>query len=269
MAHFENFPALLADLDRRGLFHTELGLERMRMALAALGLESAPFFMAQILGTNGKGSTATFLDSLGRAHGLKCGLYTSPHFLSPTERILVDGKEANEDEWLAAVNMIMETAPCASTLTYFELLTLAAILIFKNSGIDLAVIEAGLGGKNDATSALPVSLHVFAPIDIDHAAIIGPDLRAIAKDKASAIKSGNAVFSAPQTEIPREILCGAALASRAAAVFASPVPPHAQLGLAGSQQRINAGLALAAFRHILKQFGISPNAESIAAGNHH
>lgn len=265
-ADFKNFADILADLERRGLFHVELGLERMRVALRALELLNAPFRIVQVLGTNGKGSTATFLDSLARAHGLRCGLFTSPHFLSPRERILVNGLEADENDWLSAFNQIMSSVPNARELTYFEILTVAAMLIFKNRGLDVAIFEAGLGGKNDATSALPVSLHVFTPIDIDHAAVIGPDLRAIAKDKAAAIRAGNPVFSSRQEEIPAQILRQAFLLAKTAPVFTNPVPDRTPLGLCGAQQKINAGLAQAAFEELAAMSGIAPQENLIAKG---
>ena len=88
--HFNNFTQIERHLDSLGLFHMDMGLDRMRRALSALGLARPPFVTVQILGTNGKGSTSAFLSSLCAAHGLRTGLYTSPHFISLTERIRVD-----------------------------------------------------------------------------------------------------------------------------------------------------------------------------------
>ena len=104
-------------LDSLGLFHMDMGLGRMRRALAALDLTRPPFVVAQVLGTNGKGSTSSFLASLALAHGCRVGLYTSPHFVSPTERIRIGGPNDAAcapwpaDDWVEPANQVMAAAP--------------------------------------------------------------------------------------------------------------------------------------------------------------
>lgn len=266
MNFFGNIEDFRQWLDRLGLFKVKLGLGRMDRALAKCCPGELPFPVVQVLGTNGKGSTSTFLDSLARAHGIRAGLYTSPHFVSPGERILVNGAQLSEGDWLDCANRIMGALPGGGDLSYFEFLTVLAIMLFKKHDAQLAIIEAGLGGKNDATTALPACLHVFTPIDMDHAAIIGPDLADIARDKAAAIKPQSQVLSAPQCRLAAKIIWERAKACGAKINFAPELSPNCATGLAGAHQRVNAGLACVAFEHIAGKLGLEPDAAAIARG---
>lgn len=266
MNFFGNIEDFRQWLDRLGLFKVKLGLGRMDRALAKCCPGELPFPVVQVLGTNGKGSTSTFLDSLARAHGIRTGLYTSPHFVSPGERILVNGAQLSEGDWLDCANRIMGALPGGGDLSYFEFLTVLAIMLFKKHDAQLAIIEAGLGGKNDATTALPAFLHVFTPIDMDHAAIIGPDLADIARDKAAAIKPQSQVLSAPQCRLAAKIIWERAKACGAKINFAPELSPNCATGLAGAHQRVNAGLACVAFEHIAGKLGLEPDAAAIARG---
>lgn len=264
MSFFASWPDFQAWLDARGLFHMELGLGRMRRALAVLAPGKSPFPIIQVLGTNGKGSTCAFLDAMARARGLKTGLFTSPHFLSVKERILVNGRKAEEAEWLAAANDIMDAGDFG--LTYFEFLTVLAALLFRRAKVDLAIFEAGLGGANDATSALGASLHCFAPIAMDHAEVIGPGLADIARDKAAAINPGADLLSAPQFPLARAVLAAASAAKGAKLEFARPLAKDLPLGLPGKHQKTNAALALAAFRKFAALADVAFDEEKARAG---
>ena len=237
---FSNFAELMYWLDRKGLFHMELGLCRMKAALRSLKIVK-PAIAVQVLGTNGKGSVCSFLTALSRASGLRTGTYLSPHFVSPRERILIDGRPASEDAWLRGANEILANFPDADNLTYFEFLTLLALLIFRESNVQTYILEAGLGGKNDATSSLPVDARCFAPIAMDHAKIIGPRIEDIARDKSAVIDAGSFNFSAPQFPKAREILARAA--SDATLRFVEPLSPR-RMKLQGDHQLANAALAL-------------------------
>ena len=240
-------------LDGLGLFHMDMGLGRMRRALAALDIARPPFVVAQVLGTNGKGSTSAFLASLALAHGCRVGLYTSPHFVSPTERIRIGGPEQTvcapwpAESWVEPANQIMAVAP---DLTYFEFLTVLALLVFAREGVELAVLEAGLGGMHDATTAVAADILCYAPIALDHKDIIGPTLADIAADKAAAIRSAAPVCSVTQFPEAARALENAARAHKAPIFRASPAPAGLRLGLNGPHQRINAGLALAAWQQL-------------------
>lgn len=128
---FHSFDDVQDHLDALGLFHMDFGLDRMRNALDALGLLTPPFVTVQIVGTNGKGSTSTFLSCVARAHGLKVGLYTSPHFVTPRERIRINGTMLPADRWPVLADRVMEAAP---NLTYFEFLTALGPARLRRSG---------------------------------------------------------------------------------------------------------------------------------------
>lgn len=237
-------------LESLGLFRMKPGLERMRQALAALDLQSPPFVTAQVLGTNGKGSTSAFLASIAKSHGCKTGLYTSPHFLTPRERITINGKQVNEEAWLWAANEIFAATKAKPDLTYFEFLTVMALLIFRREKIQLAVLEAGLGGAGDATSAILAQISLFTPIAMDHAGIIGPTIADIARDKC-AVMSGTAVSALQYPEVCN-IMEQTARLLNSRLEFAQPLASSClqHLGMEGAHQCVNAGVAVAAWRKL-------------------
>lgn len=246
----------------------DLGLSRMDQALCALGLQATAqsstasglsYKIIQVLGTNGKGSTSSFISSLACAHGLKTGLYTSPHFLSPRERVLINGRQLDEKVWVECANALIAVG--GKELTYFEFLTVLAALAFQRAGVELAVFEAGLGGKNDATTSLPADLTVFTPIGLDHQQVIGPGLDDIARDKAAAVRqqpghNGVTVVSAAQDVEVRAILQSECAAKQAKFISVDSIEAlpleilkgEAKLGLWGKHQFGNAALALTAWR---------------------
>ena len=263
MTQFSSAADVVRHLDGLGLFHMDLGLKRMHRALKALHLTRPPFVTAQVLGTNGKGSTAAFLASLGMAHGCRVGLYTSPHFVHPAERIRIDGRPWPEDAWAAPANAVMEVAP---DLTYFEFLTVLALLAFAEARVDLAILEAGLGGRYDATTAVAADVLCYTPIAMDHKAVLGPTLTAIATDKAAAVRGSAPVCTAPQFPAAARALAAAAKAHSAPLTKAAPVAPDRPLGLAGPHQRTNAGLALTAWQSLAPLLG--KNLQDVTAQAH-
>jgi dihydrofolate synthase/folylpolyglutamate synthase len=200
-------------LDKLGLFRMQPGLDRIETVLSALGLKRPPFFVAQGVGTNAKGSCCTFLASLAQSHGLLCGLHTSPHFLSVRERIRLfkptatagpySGELFPESAWLEAARAILESG--GDRLTYFELVTVIAAFLFRQAKVDVAVMETGLGGSFDATTALEADLVFFTPIALDHCDVLGSSLRDIARDKAGAIRAKTPAISAVQNLEVREV----------------------------------------------------------------
>ncbi len=252
-AAFPDFAAVESHLHGLGLFRMLPGLSRMQAMLGRLGLRRPPYYVAQVAGTNGKGSTSTMLATLAGEHGLCVGLHTSPHFVSVRERIRLNGEPLPEERWLSLANTLMRHG--GNELSYFEFVTCLAVLAFAEAGADLAVMETGLGGSYDATTALDADLVVFTPIGLDHQIILGPFLKDIAADKAGAIRNGAPVFTATQQpEAMQQI-------TRVSAERHAPlheVPPSADLPdldsyplrLEGGHQLGNARLALAAWRHI-------------------
>jgi len=245
---FATYDDVQAHLDRLGMFHMDLGLGRMERVLDALSLAAPPFTVAQVVGTNGKGSTSTFLAAIGTAHGLRTGLYTSPHFVTPRERIRIDGAMLAADQWPGLANRIM--AAGGEALTYFEFLTALGLLAFSEAGVQLAVLEAGLGGAHDATTAVAADVVCVTPIGLDHQSVLGATIAAIAADKAGALRPGVPAVTAPQPADAMDEMRTAADACGAPLHEADDVarlPSKAEMGLAGPHQRTNALLALAAW----------------------
>ncbi|EFL50767.1 FolC bifunctional protein [Solidesulfovibrio fructosivorans JJ]] len=285
-SEFTDFAAFAAYLDSLGLFHMELGPHRMQAALAGMRLSTLPHLAVQVVGTNGKGSTGAFLAAMLAAHGLPTGLYLSPHFVDVRERILMNGRMLDQTDWVAAANAVMAATRGGGKkgkLTYFELLTAMAVRLFTDQGAEAAVYEAGLGGAGDATTALGRDLVLFTPIGLDHAAVIGPTLADIARDKAGAMVPGGVAVTGPQpTEVMRILrqeadargtrlhLAGELAAhdakTRHAALFGNPRLdiPAARLRLAGPHQSDNAALALAGFSICARKLGIEPNPEALS-----
>ena len=258
MPFFRTAADIVRHLESLGLFHVDMGLARMRRALAALTLSHFPGVVVQVLGTNGKGSTAAFLASLALAHGCRTGLYTSPHFVSPAERVRLGLPSCGVfapwpiHRWLKAANDVMDVAP---DLTYFEFLTVLALLVFRREGVELVVMEAGLGGRHDATTAVYADCLCFSPIAMDHRDVLGPTLQDIARDKAGAIRASVPVCMAPQFPLAAAALTEAVRKWKAELVTATPVAADVPLGLFGPHQRINAGLALAAWDRLAPLLG--------------
>lgn len=282
---FAAFHEFEAYLDHLGLFRMDFGLHRMRAALERLSLTALPHLAVQVVGTNGKGSTGAFLAALLAAHGLPTGLYLSPHFQTVRERILMGGRMLPEADWLAAATAVLDaTAPAGETgrLTYFELVTAMAAWLFADQGAEAAVYEAGLGGAGDATTALGRDLVLFAPIGLDHAAIIGPTLADIARDKARAMFPGGLAITGPQPEEAMDELrrqadrVGARLRSASRLAVYDPAShkavlrgqkhlevPNVKLRLAGPHQAQNASLALAGFSLAAEAMGLVPDPDAI------
>lgn len=236
-------------IESLGLFRMKPGLERATAMLTRLGLARPPFFTVQVVGTNGKGSTSTMLAELAGRHGLKTGLCTSPHFVSVRERIRVNGKMLAESDWARFGTQLMEYG--GEELSYFEFVTCLAVLAFARQEVDFAVMETGLGGAYDATTALEADMVVFTPIDLDHQAVLGSDIATIAADKARAMRAGRPALSARQAPEAAEVLRKTANARQSPLFFvpaaggdkAAPV----RLRLAGEHQQDNAQVALVAW----------------------
>lgn len=243
----------------------DLSLRRMQTAVELAG--GCNFPIIQVLGTNGKGSTSAFLASLAQAHGLVAGLYTSPHFVSIKERVLINGRQADDAAWLAAINELEARMPeLLRQLTYFELLTVLAVFIFRQTGVQIAVFEAGLGGRHDATTALGADWHCFTPIAMDHANVLGPTLADIASDKAAAINTGAHVFTTKQYPQAMAILRKKAQLKQAGIMECAPLSDGPAPGLPGMTQFANAGLALACWRAFAHAHGIASSPAAEATG---
>jgi dihydrofolate synthase/folylpolyglutamate synthase len=190
----------------------DLGLERVRAVAERMHLCGPPCPAITVAGTNGKGSSVAMLSSCLSAAGLRVGTYTSPHILVYNERVRVDGAPVS-DERLCAAFARIDAARGDIPLTYFEFGTLAALDIFAGAGLDVAVLEVGLGGRLDAVNLIDADVALVTALDIDHVEWLGPDRESIAREKAGIFRSGRpAVCSDP--------VAPAAIAARAGQIGA-------------------------------------------------
>jgi len=179
-----------------------MGLERVREVALRLGLGKPGKYVVTVGGTNGKGSTVAFIEAIARAAGLRVGAFTSPHLLRYNERIRVDGAEVDDATLVDAFERIESArapashssrmggeAGAAIPLTYFEFGTLAALLVFEQSELDIAILEVGLGGKLDAVNIVDPDVAVITTVDVDHQEYLGADRETIGADKAGILRS--------------------------------------------------------------------------------
>ena len=191
----------------------KLGLANTERLLDALGNPQESFPAVQIAGTNGKGSTAAMLDSICRAAAIRTGLFTSPHLISITERIKVNGESISEDDFAKLTDEVKQTSEglvaCGvlQTLpTFFEQVTAIALLAFRQAKVELAILETGLGGRLDSTTAARADVVGITQIAMDHEEYLGHTIAEIAAEKAAIIRSGVMAVIAPQTEAARDVI---------------------------------------------------------------
>lgn len=178
----------LARLEQQHPKAIDLGLDRVREIAARMGLGKPATQVISVGGTNGKGSTVAFIESIARAGGWKVGAYTSPHLLRYNERIRIDGVEASDQDLIAAFEAIAAARGDIS-LTYFETGTLTALWLFERAAPDLAVLEVGLGGRLDAVNLVDADCAVITTVDLDHQEWLGEDIESIGFEKAGIARA--------------------------------------------------------------------------------
>src|SRR5215470_10112518 len=188
-------------------------LENISMLAERLGHPEKKYRSIHIAGTNGKGSTAAFTESILRTAGIKSGLYTSPHLERINERIRVNGEEISDEAFartFTKLQTLIENLLAQGKLrahpTFFEVVTAIAFEHFANRGVEIAVFEVGLGGRLDATNILAPDVSVITRVDFDHENFLGHSLEEIAGEKAGIIKSGVPVVLGEQRPGAREII---------------------------------------------------------------
>jgi dihydrofolate synthase/folylpolyglutamate synthase len=186
----------------------DLGLARVAAVARQLGIERLQAAVITVGGTNGKGSTAAHLEALWLAAGRSVGLFTSPHFLRYNERIRINGVEADDVAIVAAFERI-EAARGATTLTFFEYNTLAALLLFAASGVELALLEVGLGGRLDATNLIDANVSVVCSIGFDHRDWLGETLEEIGAEKAGIFRAARPAVLGT-ADMPASVYCAIA-----------------------------------------------------------
>ena len=231
----------------------KLGLRNTELLLQALDNPEREFTVVQIAGTNGKGSTAAMLDSICRTAGINTGLYTSPHLVSITERIRIDGAEITPSDFArhaTTVRTVAEDllvrAEIEALPTFFEHVTAIALLAFRDAGVKLAILETGLGGRLDSTTAANAAIVGITPIAMDHEDYLGPTLTSIASEKAAVIRPGVSAVIAEQPPEALEVLLKrcAEVGVQPSFVNATDVSQNTQLSLPGKHQRQNAAVAI-------------------------
>ncbi len=271
----------------------KLGLENIAKLLAALGNPQNNYLKIQVAGTNGKGSTCAFLDAIGISAGIKTGLYTSPHLVSITERIKIGGAEISEDDFARhasrireAAEKLVEMSELETVPTFFEQVTAIALQAFAEAEIKLAILETGLGGRFDATTAAKAEIAAITPIDYDHQEFLGANLAEIAAEKAAIIQNQTKlVVIAGQNDTAAKIIdkrCGdfgisppktnfkAEIVGRSARNFTLNFQTekaryeNVRLNLAGKHQIENAKTALRLAENLPAEFGIKT--ENIISG---
>ena len=231
------------------------GLRRVLDELVPGACERPPFRVVQVVGTNGKGSTSAML-----AHGLAqaglpgpIGLYTSPHLHRVGERVQIAGRALDD----AAIQRTSDRVDAVERalgerLSFFEVLTAVAIVEFVAAGCSAVVLEAGLGGRLDATTVMHADVVAIARIALDHQAYLGDTLAAIAGEKAAVIRAGQRVFTQVQAPEASVVIDQRAAAQGVEVVRVEPLA-RAPLGLPGEHQRHNAALALASLRALVPE----------------
>ena len=297
-----NFPETIEYLLSLGheTFTMKLGLRNTEVLLGALGNPHQSFQSVQIAGTNGKGSTAVMLESICRAAGISTGLYTSPHLISITERIRIAGQDISATEFARLATRVRATAESLrdshqlETLpTFFEHVTAIALLAFKDAGINLAILETGLGGRLDATTVAGAQTVAITPIALDHQEYLGESLAEIAAEKAAIIREGVTAVIAPQLAEASEvvlsrcretsvvpnladgepIVAGTSDTGHFRVHFETPERQYSNvtIGLRGRHQIINAMVAIQLAESLAKQ-GFDISKEAVVSGiesSHH
>ena len=230
------------------LFGMKLGLESVGELLSALDLPPGGQRFIHVAGTNGKGSVCAMADSVLRAAGYQVGLFTSPHLVSYRERMLTGGEMVSEEAVAAGLSRIRELVEGWETHpTFFEITLALALLVFSEAGVEVVVLETGMGGRLDATNVVIPAVSVITPVALDHTQWLGETLGEVAGEKAGIFKPGVPVISSPQSPEVAEVLLARAAECEIEFVGVTDAYPGA-LGLAGGHQRMNATVALAALR---------------------
>ncbi len=239
----------------------KLGLSRIKDLLSAIGFVQGQFKTVQIVGTNGKGSTAAFTESIILANGLSCALFTSPHLSSARERIRINGAQISEADFILATDEVLaKAAQLGDEASFFECILAMFMWLAARAHVEIIIVEAGLGGRLDATTAIAAQVLGISMIDFDHQNILGESMEAIAREKILAARPGQKVISVPQHPsadgVIREVKTALGFELTQAKPTSWPI------GLQGEHQKYNAGLAIA----LVEALGVKTSPDKIKKG---
>ncbi|QEM67807.1 bifunctional folylpolyglutamate synthase/dihydrofolate synthase [Geobacter sp. FeAm09] len=195
---------ILEKLYARRRFGIRPGVDRVRLVLERLGHPERSFRSIHVVGTNGKGSTSAFLAAILSAAGVRTALFTSPHLVNFSERFRIDGQEPPPERLETLLATVLAAAPAEAT--FFEIVTALAALCFAEERAEVAVMEAGMGGRSDATAVIPALMTVITPIALDHCDYLGATLPLIAAEKSAIAEPGTPVVSARQPAEALEVI---------------------------------------------------------------
>jgi dihydrofolate synthase / folylpolyglutamate synthase len=254
------------------LFGMRFGLDRMRRMMTVLGSPERRFETIHVLGTNGKSSTTRMSAAILAGHGLRTAAYLSPHLVSYRERILVDGRELDTDAFAAAVaraswaaERVNRTLGEDDHVTQFELLTAAALWEMARQEVDVAVVEAGLGGRYDATSVIEPRVSVLTNVGLEHTRWLGPTVKDIAEEKLAAVRARTTLVLGEDLAVPALAVARRVARERAARIVTAPgAAPTGELLARGAFQRRNFALARTAAAAYLSELGLPVRERAIA-----
>lgn len=255
-----NYQNALAELLTKNT-NPKLGLSRMRLLLSRLELSFAHTKIIQVVGTNGKGSSVAFIESILKAHNYTTGLYTSPHLCTARERIRINGLLISEELFVqAATSVSLACESLEDPPSFFERILAMAMWLFAQSKLDVVILEAGLGGRLDATTACDAHILGVSSVALDHQHILGATLELITAEKIAAARPGQDVVSVKQDIKAHEEIIRAQKKIAFNLSWASPC--EEPLGLYGAHQKFNAGLALA----LIKKLGLKTTKNNESRG---
>jgi dihydrofolate synthase/folylpolyglutamate synthase len=240
------------------LFGMRFGLDRMRRLMTALEHPQQRFRSIHVVGTNGKSSTVRMIAAILRRHGVRTGAYLSPHLVSFGERIRVDDADLEPAAFAAAITRAAHAAELVNRslepgdrVTQFELLTAAAYDELARRGVEVAVIEAGLGGRYDATNVIPSEVQVLTSVGLEHTRWLGPTIRDIAGEKLAVVRDGATLALGYGLRPDAQAVAREVAAKRGARIVHAEPDPGVALGALGTFQRRNFALAQASASALL------------------
>jgi dihydrofolate synthase / folylpolyglutamate synthase len=253
------------------LFGMRFGLDRMRRMMTALGSPERRFDAVHILGTNGKSSTTRMTAAILERHGLRTGAYLSPHLISYRERVRIGERELEPEDFAASIaraswaaERVNRTLGEDDHVTQFELLTAASLWQMAEQGVEVAVVEAGLGGRYDATSVIEAGVTVLTNVGLEHTRWLGPTLTDIAEEKLAALRPRATLVLGPDLAPAALAVAERVAAERGASIVRAPLSSATPLRAPGSFQRRNFALARAAAESHLRRLGIPLREQSVA-----
>jgi dihydrofolate synthase / folylpolyglutamate synthase len=240
------------------LFGMRFGLDRIRRLLTALGSPQDRFSSIHVVGTNGKSSTVRMIAAILERHGLRTGTYLSPHLLSFTERIRVDDEDIGAGAFAAAVERAARAAELVERklepddrVTQFEALTAAAYSALAEERVEVAVVEAGLGGRFDATNVIDSRVQVLTNVGLEHSRWLGPTVAHIAREKLAVVRPGATLVVGPDLHADAAAEARATCGATGARLIEAPADAGVALRAAGAFQRRNFSVAVTAARSFL------------------